>query len=150
MRFPDSPRRLAQDADVPHPPCRPTPLRHFILPSASTADSALISTLSTLTPPYTLAAPSSTLPLFPHAGQTRNLLSAFLATPSPVRVAALLIYASEGDNEHSAEFLAEALVRAVGVQAERKDGEGWTRPGSWAIGLMGLEMGRERMGEMFG
>ncbi|KAL8278426.1 hypothetical protein RQP46_009116 [Phenoliferia psychrophenolica] len=138
----------------------PTPLRHYILSSTSSSsspDSPLLKTLSTLAPPYVLpststsSAPSTILPLFPHAGQTRNLFSAFLAaTPAPAApVAALLIYASEGDNEQSAEFLAEALVRVVGVQDERK-GEGWTRPGSWEVGLMGMEMGRERQGEMFG
>lgn len=131
---------------------RPSPLRHFILASPSQPDSPLLSTLATLTPPYLLSSlPSAAvLPLFPHAGQTRNLLAAFQSSESPVRVAALLIYASEGDNEDSAQFLAEALVRAVGLQADRKDGEGWTRPGSWEIGLMGMEMSRERTGEMFG
>ena len=133
--------------------CRPTPLRHFILSPRSASSpptSPLLSALSTLTPPYTLSNPSTVLPLFPHAGQTRNLLSAFLATSSPApHVAALLIYASEGDNELSAEFLAEALVRVVGVQ-EEKTGESWVRPGSWEVGLMGMEMGRERQGEMFG
>ncbi|BGP18663.1 hypothetical protein JCM10213_002907 [Rhodosporidiobolus nylandii] len=150
-----------------------TPLRHFLLPSSS--PSTLSQRLSTLFPPYvsTPSTSSTALPLFPHGGLTRKLLSAFSPSSegqSGVNVAALTIYTAEGDALPSAYILAEALAAAVGLplqggeelegkveQLQLSEGEEqgpmqrqWKTPKSWERGLMGVELGRDVGAEMYG
>ena len=66
----------------------------------------------------------------------------------PAPTSALLMYASEGDNREPARLLASALAKALGL-AELSGGE-WQEPGSWRVGLLGEELGRERVGELYG
>lgn len=93
------------------------------------------------------------IPLFPHGGLTRRLLETFsTASSSSPPVSALLVYAAEGDNADLAFYFADALAELFGDEIE-KDEEGkrkWKKPKSWDAGLMGEELGRDRVGEMFG
>ncbi|GAA5856629.1 hypothetical protein JCM8547_005899 [Rhodosporidiobolus lusitaniae] len=104
----------------------PTPLRHFLLPtpssSPSSSTSTLASRLASVSPAYLVSPTATQLPLFPHGGLTRRLLSTFLPSsssssspsssseqaPSPT-VGALTIYTAEGDALPSAFLLADAL-----------------------------------------
>lgn len=104
------------------------------------------SALSSLCPAFSdspSASPTSIPPL-PHAGLTPLLLASLASASIPT--AALLIYASEGDNNLPAKFLASALVKLLGLE----DVEEWREPRSWAGGLLGEELGRERAGELYG
>lgn len=126
---------------------RATPLRHFTLGSPS---NPIARKLAKFTPPYTNA---PGVPLFPQGGLTRKILESFYpAAPSAPTVSALLIYAAEGDNADLAVFLADVLAEVLEVEVD-KDGEGrrrWKQPKSWETGLLGAELGRERVGEMYG
>lgn len=126
---------------------RSTSLRHFTLGSPSTT---IASKLAKSIPPYTTA---PGVPLFPQGGLTRKILELFYpAAPSAPTVSALLIYAAEGDNADSAVFLADVLEVLLDLHVEKNEegSKNWKQPKSWETGLLGAELGRERVGEMYG
>lgn len=117
--------------------------------------------LTNLAPPYTAQRKPGTVSSIPHGGLTRALLETLDPATSTASadkvtgpVAALLVYAAEGDNAALACLTAEALVRALDLDARfEKNAEGgikWRKPRSWEAGLMGEELGRDRVGEMYG
>lgn len=134
---------------------RITPFRHLGLSQDESAATPLVQRLTNLAPPYTTTRKPGTVPGIPHGGLTRALL---LECQKPdevtIGVSALLIYAAEGDNAELAFMSADVLARALAVDTlVEKDEQGrcrWQKPRSWDAGLMGEELGRDRVGEMYG
>ncbi|GAA6006094.1 hypothetical protein JCM11491_002030 [Sporobolomyces phaffii] len=155
-----------------------SPLRHYLLPSPSSPTSATTTShldLSSVSTPYSTLTSSSSIPLIPHGGLTRNLLETLSSASSSAAlppVSALLIYTFESAEPETAFYLADALahvlreeLQALEERVEKLNlgGDGpeeeragatprikWKVPKSWETGLMGPELGLDSRTELFG
>ncbi|GAA5828548.1 hypothetical protein JCM5353_004182 [Sporobolomyces roseus] len=148
-----------------------TPLRYFLLPSASPTSLPL----STVSSPYstsTMTSESSSkpsIPIMPHSGLTRKLLESLSESSSSMPpISTILIYTFETSETETAFYLADALSTVLKKELEELEssverlsleeaGEGqasrgikWKTPRSWETGLLGAGIGRETGTEMFG
>ncbi|KAI5481526.1 proteasome assembly chaperone 2 [Pseudohyphozyma bogoriensis] len=124
-----------------------TPLRTILVPtSVSTPLITKLATLVTYSPPSSTDS-SPKIPPIPSGGLTRKLIDALSPLSSTIPISALLIFAAEGSNTDQAKGLATAVAELVGVE---KETDTWEEPRSWENGLMGEELGRARVGELYG